>query len=92
MGLYRDSQLGLCLDIDGADGNVFCVISVGDDIAKQLDMLDDWRGTIEAIECMEAGYQTVINAFQNFFPMVTIVGYEEVFGSETDREDLEEDY
>jgi hypothetical protein len=90
MGLYRDSALGLCVDITGPDGNVYSLMGIGDDVARQLDRLDEWRGTIKAIELMGGGYKAVVDAFSNFFPVITLVGYDEVF-NETDQEDLGED-
>lgn len=83
--MYRDSQLGLCLDLTGPEGNVFALLGVGDDLARQLDTLDDWRGAVEAATLMGGEYMTMVNLFKQFFPVVTLIGLEEI--SEVHSED-----
>lgn len=78
MGMYRDSQLGLCLDLRGPDGNVFALWGLGDDLAKQLDCLDEWRGAVEAAKLMDAKYMTFVHLFEQYFPVVTLIGKEEI--------------
>ena len=76
--MYRDSQLGLCLDLTGPDGNVFALWGIGDNLAKQLDTLDDWKGACEAARLMGGEYMTMVNLFKQFFPIVTLIGLEEI--------------
>lgn len=76
--MYRDSQLGVCLDLTGPDGNVFALLGHGDSLAKQLGTLDDWRGSVQAAQLMGASYMTIVNLFQQFFPVVTLIGLEEI--------------
>ena len=76
--MYRDSRLGVCLDLTGPDGNVFALLGHGDALAKQLGTLDDWRGACKAAQLMGAEYMTMVNLFQQFFPVVTLIGLEEI--------------
>lgn len=76
--MYRDSQLGLCLDLAGPEGNVFALWGVGDNLAKQLGTLDDWRGAVEAAKLMGAEYMTFVHLFEQFFPVVTLINKEEI--------------
>jgi len=78
MGMYRDSQLGPCVDITGPDGNIFYLLGIGDDLARQLDVVEDWRLAKEAVKLMDGNYMTMLNMFKEFFPVVTLVGYEEI--------------
>ena len=78
MGVYRDSQLGLCIDLRGPDGNVFYLLGVGNDLARQLGQTEEWRETIEAATIMEANYETMVNIFRDFFPIITFIGLEDV--------------
>jgi hypothetical protein len=52
--MYRDSELGLCIDVAGPDGNVFNIWATGDMLAKQIGCLEEWRGAVEAAKLMEA--------------------------------------
>lgn len=82
MAMYRDSQLGLCIDITGPDGNIFYLWGYGDDLARQLDCKKDWRDSVEAAKRLNANYVTMLNIFREFFPMVTLIGYDEVVEKE----------
>lgn len=82
MAMYRDSQLGLCIDILGPDGNVYNIWAVGNDLARQLDQGKEWRDTVEAAKRIGANYVTMLNIFREFFPMVTLIGYDEVVEKE----------
>ena len=84
MGVYRDSQLGLCIDVRGPDGNVFYLLAVGNDIARQLGQTEEWKETIEAAKIMEANYETMLNIFRDFFPVITLIGYEEITNVQED--------
>lgn len=76
--MYRDSQLGLCLDLTGPEGNVFALLGIGNDLAKQLGQEEEWKQTVEAVKLMGGGYITTVNCFRDFFPVITLIGYEEV--------------
>ena len=58
--MYRDSELGLCIDVAGPDGNVFNIWATGDMLAKQIGCLEEWRGAVEAAKLMEASYPTFL--------------------------------
>ena len=78
MGLYRDSELGLCLDITGPDGNVFFILGLGKHLAKQIGIEEDWHEAVHAAKLMGARYMTYVYLFKEYFPVVTIIGLEEV--------------
>ena len=78
MGVYRDSQLGLCIDLRGPDGNVFYLLGIGKDLARQLGQTEEWKDAVEAAKIMGGNYMTMVNMFREFFPVVTLVGYEEI--------------
>lgn len=78
MSMYRDSVLGLCLDLNGPDGNVFVIMGLGNDLAQQLNQKEEWKQALEALKLMGAGYMSFLGMFKEFFPMVTLVGYERV--------------
>ena len=82
MAMYRDSQLGLCIDIRGPDGNIFVLWAMALDLAKQLDQEKEWGEMCEASKRMSTDYRLQINVFREFFPMVTLVGYDEVMEKE----------
>ena len=78
MAMYRDSALGLCLDIRGPDGNIFVIWGYGLDLARQLECEDEWNDTVEAAKALSSDYLLQLNVFKEFFPMVTLVGFDEV--------------
>ncbi len=78
MGMYRDSQLGLCIDLNGPDGNIWVIWGIGADLAMQLDREDEWRQAVEAGKRLGGSYLTHLNIFKEFFPIVTLIGYDEV--------------
>lgn len=78
MGLYRDSALGLCMDIRGPDGNVFVLLGTALNLARQLNIEEEWKEAVEAAKLMGGGYMTFVHLFQEYFPTVTLIGYEEV--------------
>jgi len=78
MSMYRDSQLGLCLDITGPDGNIFVIWAYGSDLARQLDQTKEWEDTVKAAKALSSSYILQLNMFKEFFPMVTLIGYDEV--------------
>jgi hypothetical protein len=78
MGLYRDSQLGLCIDLTGPDGNVFYLLGIGNDLAAQLGQKEEWKLAIKAAKLMGGNYMTMLNMFKEFFPIVTLIGYDEI--------------
>lgn len=76
--MYRDSKLGLCLDLTGPEGNVFALLGIGDDLAEQLDKKEEWKTAVEAAKLMGGNYMTMVHLFQEYFPVVTLIGYEEI--------------
>jgi len=68
---------------------VFALWGIGDDLAKQLGNLDEWRGACDAAKLMGASYVTFVNMFEEFFPVVTLIGKEEI--NAIHQEDVEED-
>lgn len=78
MGMYRDSTLGLCLDLRGPDGNVFALLGLGDDLAQQLGNKEEWKTAVKAAKLMDGNYMTMVHLFQEYFPIVTLIGYEEI--------------
>jgi hypothetical protein len=78
MGMYRDSKLGLCIDLIGPDGNVFYLLAIGKDLAEQLGQKEEWDEAVKAVELMGGNYMSMVNMFNEFFPIVTLVGYDEV--------------
>ena len=76
--MYRDSQLGLCIDLNSPEGNVFALMGADDKLAKQLNCYDDWQGALQAAKRMGGEDVTIINLFEQFFPVITLVGKEEI--------------
>ncbi len=76
--MYRDSQLGLCLDLRGPEGNVFCLLGIGNDLAKQIGREQEWKDSVEAAKLMGGEYMTMVNLFEMFFPVITLIGKEEI--------------
>lgn len=92
--MYRDSQLGLCIDVAGPDGNVFNIWATGDMLAKQIGITEEWRAAVDAAKLMDASYATFLHLFETFFPIVTLVNKEIYFDTDEQsvHEDQEEDY
>ena len=78
MAVYRDSALGLCLDVTGPDGNIFFILAAAENLAKQLGQLEDWRTAVKALRYMDATYMSHLYLFKEFFPIVTLVGFDEI--------------
>jgi len=78
MAVYRDSQLGLCLDVTGPDGNIFFVMAAAENLAQQIGNLEDWREAVKALRLMDATYLSHLYLFQEYFPIVTLIGFDEV--------------
>jgi len=77
MAVYRDSQLGLCLDVTGPDGNIFFIMAAAEDLAKQLGNLEDWNLAVKAMRLMGANYMSHLFLFREFFPIITLIGFDE---------------
>lgn len=78
MAVYRDSQLGLCLDIRGPDGNIFFILAAAENLASQIGNLEEWRTAVKAMRLMGANYMSHLFLFREFFPIITIIGWEEI--------------
>jgi hypothetical protein len=89
--MYRDSQLGLCLDLAGPEGNYFALMGIGDDLAKQLNIQEEWKGAVEALKLMGAAYPAFVNLFEITFPVITLINKEEVLDAHSVSEDQTED-
>lgn len=93
MGMYRDSQLGLCLDLTGPDGNVFAVMGLGQDLARQLGQQEEWKDATDALRLMDARYMAFLHMFREFFPLVTLIGFDEIEKLHGDIDEIvDEDY
>jgi hypothetical protein len=82
VSIYRDSQLGLCIDIRGPDGNIFFLWGYAQQLARQTGTKKEWDENLAAAKKIagEYGdYKFMVDTFREFFPFVTLVGYEEVF-------------
>lgn len=88
MSMYKDSELGLCVDITGPDGNVFMLMWLGQSLARQLNQEAEWRGAVEAAKLMGGSYLTMVNLFASFFPIVTVVGLEQITETYTLADDI----
>jgi len=79
MGMYRDSKLGLCIDITGPDGNIFVLWGYGLDLARQIDQEKEWAEAREAAKALNNDYRLQVNVFREFFQyVVTLIGYDEI--------------
>ena len=78
MGVYRDSQLGLCIDLRGPDGNVFYLLAIGRNLSKQLGNEEEWHEAVRAAKIMGGNYMTMVHLFRDFFPTITLIGLEDV--------------
>jgi hypothetical protein len=87
--MYRDSKLGLCIDLSGPEGNVFHLLGIGNDIAAQIGRLDEWKSAVRAVKLMDGNYATIVNLFEEFFPVITLVNKEICIGE--NEEALEQD-
>lgn len=72
MKMYRDSRLGLCIDLRGPEGNVFALMGIGQDLARQLKKCDklfiedckkqkDYDGVLTVFEAWFGHVVTLIN-------------------------------
>lgn len=81
MAMYVDTVLGPCIDIRGPDGNIFILWAYGQQLARQMNCEQAWVETLEAAKKIAGPYGDyvyMLNVFREFFPMVTLVGYDEV--------------
>ena len=76
--MYRDSVLGPCLDITGPDGNIYEVWATGNNLARQLGKAKEWEETVQAAQALDVDYLSHLVIFKEFFPIVTLVGFEEI--------------
>lgn len=88
--MYRDTVLGPCIDIRGPDGNVFALLGMALDLARQLEIEEEWQEAVKAAQLMGGNYMTILNLFQEYFPVVTLVGYDEIAERHRDVEETEE--
>lgn len=67
--MYRDSRLGLCIDLSGPDGNAFVLMGFAKDFCRQLD-----KNFKQIQEKMTSGdYNNLVAVFEKEFPMVTLL-------------------
>jgi hypothetical protein len=67
--MYRDSQLGLCIDLSGPDGNAFCLMGYAKDLARQIGV----PSTPIINEMMSGDYGNLLKVFEENFPVVTLL-------------------
>lgn len=67
--MYRDSVLGLCIDLSGPDGNAFALMGYARDFARQMEM----DGKKITDKMMEGDYNNLVSVFEENFPMVTLL-------------------
>lgn len=67
--MYRDSQLGLTIDLSGSDGNVFALMGYAKDLAKQIGV----DGDTICRKMMESDYNHAVDVFESAFPVVTLL-------------------
>ena len=74
MGAYRDSQLGVCIDISGPDGNAFAIMGHYKYYARQLGHGDSYiRATQERM--MSTDYENLLDIFEEELGnVVTLIG------------------
>ena len=67
--MYRDTALGICIDLSGSDGNAFALMGYASDLARQLNVDKD-----PIIEDMMSGdYEHLLSVFERHFPVVTLL-------------------
>ena len=77
MGAYRDSQLGLCIDISGPDGNAFALMGHARNYLKQLGRDKAGAGGIDEIigEMMDGDYENLLDVFERYLGnVITLIG------------------
>lgn len=67
--MYRDTALGICIDLSGTEGNAFVLMGYAVDLAKQLKV--DADPIIE--DMMSGDYDHLLSVFEKHFPVVTLV-------------------
>lgn len=74
MAAYRDSKLGLCIDISGEDGNAYCLMGYYKNYAYQLDHSKEHiNKTLE--EMMSGDYENLLDIFERELgTVITLVG------------------
>lgn len=80
--MYRDSALGLCIDLSGPDGNAFALMGYARNLAKQLQV--DGAKIVE--DMMSSDYDNLVQVFEQHFPMVTLLN------KPGEMEDEDDDY
>ena len=82
--MYRDSRLGVCLDLAGPDGNVFILMAQAKQLCKQIggdELADEFWNTCTAAMDMNCGYVVIVEIVEEFVGSVlTLINKEEVLG------------
>ena len=74
MAAYRDSQLGVCIDISGPDGNVFAIMGAYKNYARQLKHSRQHQEKIIE-EMMSGDYDNVLDIFERELgTVITLIG------------------
>jgi hypothetical protein len=84
--MYRDSKLGICIDLTGPDGNVFSLMGYGAQLARRMGNEADWREACDAVKAMHGSYITMLHVFEEFFPSVTLIGKERYISNGDEEE------
>ena len=80
--MYRDSALGLCIDLSGPDGNAFALMGRATRLARDLGY--DKDKILNKMQ--ESDYNHLVKVFEETFPMVTLLNKP----GETEEEDDED--
>lgn len=68
--MYRDSQLGLCIDVSGPEGNAFSLMGQAKNLARQL----GYSGDAITAEMMSGDYDNLLSVFEKHFgSVVTLI-------------------
>jgi hypothetical protein len=79
--VYRDSRLGLCIDLSGPDGNVFNLFACAELIDRQMGGKREYRKHLDLVRdyCKSIGkrdfdgYRTAVTLFEMYYPVVTVL-------------------
>lgn len=83
--MYRDSQYGLTIDLNGPDGNVFHLFACAQRIDQQLEREHRYKKHLDMIAqyCKSIGkrdihmYDVAVTLFEHYYPFVHLIKVEE---------------
>lgn len=72
--MYRDSQLGPCIDLSGPDGNAYFLLGYASNLAKQIWPEDKKKRDAISAEMRDQNYANLVCVFNKHFGgVVTLV-------------------